>query len=119
MSNYLAVATVTATIAWLLRPVTSVEPGATLTFQRPDLLEKNLAPGAVGINVYMYRATTDPYFENADLPTRWNDGGEARLPQSALDLDYLLSCYGDDTRLEPQRLFGWLEMALHAQPVLT
>src|SRR5262249_10133728 len=28
-------------------------------------------------------------------------------------------CYGDDTRLEPQRLFGWLEMALHAHPVLT
>ncbi len=42
-----------------------------------------------------------------------------RRPQAALDLHYLLSFYGDDAQLEPQRLFGSVVRTLHTFPVLT
>lgn len=36
-----------------------------------------------------------------------------------LDLNYLLTFYGDDDTLEPQRLLGCAVSALNARPVLT
>ena len=40
-------------------------------------------------------------------------------PQVALDLHYLLTFYGEEAQLEPQRLFGSVVRTLHARPVLT
>ena len=117
MSNYLAVATVTASIGYLLAPVKRVLDNANITFKRPSALDQGPSL-ETGINVYMCRTATDPFFRNADLPTRSHAGGPLKVPTIGLGLDYLLTFYGDDTKLEPQRMLGWAQSQLHAQPVL-
>jgi hypothetical protein len=123
VSNYLAIATVTATLAQILSSgasgVSNAVSGAVVTFLRPDKVEANAPSGGVGVNIYLYKVDTNPFFRNADLPTRRADGSAAQLPQVALDLSYLFSFYGDDGKLEPQLLLGWTEAVLHQQPILT
>lgn len=119
MSNFYAVGAVTATIAYVLRGVGDAVQGAGVHFNRPDRLRDDLTVGEAGVNIYLYKIDPDPSFRNADLPFTWTDGQPAALPQAALDLNYLVSFYGDDTRFEPQRLLGWTEAALHREAVLT
>jgi hypothetical protein len=118
MSNYLAIATATATLRQLLHDGASHDvPGARVTMTRPDALE-----GAVtdpSINVYLYQVSPNPAWRNADLPTRRADGQLAQRPRAALDLHYLLTFYGDDEQLEPQRLLGSAVRTLHTQPMLS
>ena len=118
MSNYLAVATVTATLSHLLQSAAGSDvPGATVTTTRPD--------GAAGdspapaINLYLYQVSHNPTWRNKDLPTRRTDGRLAQRPRVALDLHYLLSFYGNEAQLEPQRLLGSAVRTLHARPILT
>jgi hypothetical protein len=54
-----------------------------------------------------------------DLPARNADGHLITRPKVALDLHYLLTFYGDDTTLEPQRLLGLTVSGIHAKPILT
>ena len=61
----------------------------------------------------------DPAWRNQDLPTRRPDGSVAQRPQAALDLHYLISYYGDDSELEPQRLLGSTVRTLNARPLVT
>jgi hypothetical protein len=42
-----------------------------------------------------------------------------RRPQAALDLHYILTFYGSETSLEPQRVMGSVVRTLHAQPLLS
>ncbi|HEX2516120.1 MAG TPA: DUF4255 domain-containing protein [Chloroflexota bacterium] len=118
MSNYLAIATVTATLSHLLQSAAGSDvPGATVTTTRPD--------GAAGdspapaINLYLYQVSHNPTWRNKDLPTRRADGRLAQRPRVALDLHYLLSFYGNEAQLEPQRLLGSAVRTLHARPILT
>jgi hypothetical protein len=75
-------------------------------------------PTPAGINIFLYQVTPNSALRNADLPTRAGDGSILQKPQVALDLHYLLTFYGDDTLLEPQRLLGAATLALHANPTL-
>lgn len=118
MSNFLAIATVTAVLSETLQAAAGADvPGATVTTVRPT------APGsgvpAVGVNIFLYQVTPNAAWRNSDLPTRRAGGDLVRRPRVALDLHYLLSCYGDDGLLEPQRLVGSITRTLHAQPVLS
>jgi hypothetical protein len=117
MSNFLAVATVTATLRQMLLPVVGKDvPGATVTTQRPDA-----AGGAQGlcVNIYLYQVTPNAAWRNEDLPTRRTGGELVKHPQVALNLHYLLTFYGDEGNLEPQRLLGSVMRTLHTRPVLT
>jgi hypothetical protein len=117
MSNFLAVATVTATLRQMLLPVVGKDvPGATATTQRPDA-----AGGAQGlrVNLYLYQVTPNAALRNEDLPTRRTEGELVKHPQVALNLHYLLTFYGDEGNLEPQRLLGSVVRTLHTRPVLT
>ena len=117
MSNFLAPATVTAVLQRVLQAAVSADvPGATVTTDRP--LTASATPKAA-VNVYCYMATPNPHLRNADLPTRNGGGQLVQRPEAALDLHYLVSCYGDDTQLEPQRLLGSVARTLHAFPVVT
>lgn len=118
MSNFLAIATVTTALRQLVQEAAAAAvPGATVTTARPA------APGAgmpeKGVNVYLFHVTPNAALRNADLPTRRGEGSLARRPQIALDLHYLLSFYGAESELEPQRLLGSVMSALHARPVLS
>ncbi len=116
MSNFLAVATATATLGRALQgPVGSEVPGATVTTVRPQ----GQPPQNSGVNVYLYQVSPNAAWRNSDLPTRASDGRLVERPRVALDLHYILSFYGDEAELEPQRLLGSVVRTLHARPLLT
>lgn len=118
MSNYLAIATVTATLQRTLQTIIQVDvEGARVTTVRPDVLGSG-AP-ETGVNIYLYHVMPNPAWRNADLRTRYTEGAFAKRPQAALDLYYMISCHGNETELEPQRLLGSVVRTLHARPVLT
>src|SRR4051794_22217124 len=114
MSNFLAVATVTATLQRVLQ--TSVQTdvaGATVTMVRPAVGQNTGLP-ATGVNIFLYQSSINPHWRNADLPTRRPDSEGMQRPQAGLDLHYLLSFYGTETTLEPQRLLGSTVAFLHS-----
>jgi hypothetical protein len=116
MSNYLAIATVTATLQRLLQSVQLDVLGANVTTVRPD------ASGGtpeVGVNIYLYQATPNPAWRNADLRNRRPKGDLIKQAQAGLDLYYLFTFYGNEVELQPQRLLGSTIRILVDQPVLT
>lgn len=118
MSNFLAIATVTAGLRHALGPVVATAvPGASVTTMRPDA-PANGTPDP-RVNLYLFQTTPNAAWRNADVPTRRTDGALVQRPQVALDLHYLVTFYGDDGQLEPQRLLGSVVRTLHAAPVLT
>lgn len=118
MSNFLAVATVTTVLGQLLQGAARrAVPGAAVTTGRPET-GGDVARGA-GINLYLYQVSPNGALRNNRMPARAGDGTLLQRPQVALDLYYLLTFYGDDLRLEPQRLLGSAVSALESQPVLT
>src|SRR4051794_10754780 len=118
MSNFLAIATVTAGLRQLLAPVVAAAvPGATVTTVRPDATMN--AASQAGVNIYLYQVTTNAAFRSADLPIRSTSGQIIQRPQVALNLNYLLTFHGDESQLETQRLLGSVVSMLYANPVLT
>jgi uncharacterized protein DUF4255 len=116
VSNFLAIATVTAALQEVLQPaVGSAVPLAKVGFSRPD----GGGAGAPLVNVYLYQVTPNAAYRNADLPTRRSDATLMGRPQAALDLHYLFTFHGNDDQLEPQRLLGAVSTTLHAQPLLS
>ena len=116
MSNFLAIATVTAALRQTLQAAVGIDvPGSTVTTQRPDAL----ATTDPHVNIYLYQVTPNATWRNADLPTRRTDGGLVQRPQAALNLHYLLTVYGDEEKLEPQRLLGSVVRTLHTRSVVT
>jgi hypothetical protein len=118
MSNFLAIAAVSATLRRILNDAVSADvPGSTVTTARPD----GGAGGApvTGVNLFLYQVMANAAGRNADLPTRRDDGTVVQRPREALDLHYLLSFTGRENELEPQRLLGSVARTLHAQPVLS
>jgi Pvc16 N-terminal domain len=117
MSNFLAIATVTATLRQTLQTAVGTDvAGATVTTLRPDAPENGAAEARV--NLYLYQVTPNAAWRNADLPTRNPAGRLVDRPQVALDLHYLLSFYGNEGDLTPQRLLGSVARTFHARPVL-
>jgi hypothetical protein len=118
MSNFLAVATVTAALSQFLQAAVGPDvPGATVTTLRPDGNGGGMPP--TGVNIFLYQVTSNPAWNGMDLPTRRSNGDLIQRPQAALDLHYLLTFYGAEAQLEPQRVLGSVVRALHARPVLT
>ncbi len=118
MSNHLAIATVTASLAQVLQGVVEKDvAGLTVTTTRPD--SANAAAGGTRVNIYLYQVTPNAAWRNSDLPTRADDGRFMQKPRVALDLHYLLTFYGNEAQLEPQRMLGSTVRALHSRPVLT
>lgn len=117
MSNHLAIATVTATLRHLLQTaLVANDLSATVTTQRPERLAEQLQNA--GINIYMYHVTPNVALRNHDLPTRRADSTVLRSSQVALDLYYLLTFYGQEAELTPQRMLGTAVSALHSEPMV-
>jgi Pvc16 N-terminal domain len=118
MSNHLAIATVTATLARIVQAGVKAATGAapTVTTLRP------VAGGGipeVGVNIFLYHATPNTAINNADLNLRRPKGELVRRWQVGFDLNYLLTFYGDEERLEPERLMGCAVKTLCDYPFLT
>ncbi len=118
MSNYLAIATVTATLQRVLQAAIQMDiAGARVTTVRPDATGGGTPE--VGVNVFLYQANPNPAWRNADLRNRRPKGELAKQAQAGLDLYYLMSFYGNEVELEPQRLLGSTVRTLIDQPILT
>ena len=104
MSNFLAIATVTAALQQLLQgPVKNAVNSATVGFARPD--------GSSGqqtalVNLYLYQVTPNAAYRNADTPTRRLDGTLVQRPQVALDLHTPQRTVLVET-LGPGTVLGW------------
>jgi hypothetical protein len=118
VSNYLAIANVTAALRQVVEDAAreAVE-GADVTHVRPG--GTTVKTPATGANLFLYGVTPNPALRNADLPSRRASGETVRRPQTALDLHYLISFYGDDGKLDTQRILGAVVRTLHARPTLS
>lgn len=117
MSNHLAIATVTAALQRILQGIAQTDvAGARVTTVRPD--NSGTGTPETGVNIYLYQVTPVNW-RNSDLPTRRSTGQVIKRPQIALNLNYLITFYGNELDLEPQRLLGAVVRALHAQPILS
>lgn len=115
MSNFLAVATVTATLQTLLTDaVAGHVPGSSATVARPEAT----VTGST-VTIYLYHVTPNSAWRNNDLPTRNRQGQLTRRPRIALDLHYLFSFFGTEADFVPQRLLGSVVSTLHARPLLS
>jgi hypothetical protein len=117
MSNHLAIATVTAAFKALLARAVQAVPGAQVTSVRPDEIGKDGMTR--GVNVYLFLATINPSLENQDTPTRRADGTAVEVPCTPVDLHYLLTFFGDESKLEPQLLLGSTLAVVRRQPIIT
>lgn len=123
MSNYLAIATVTAVLKELIeRSVQAsgaVTPGPTsfsVTTVRPSD-QTHLTKR--GVNVFLHHVTPNAHWRNHDLPARRSGGALVQRPTAAIDLHYVLTFHGDETRWEPQRYYGVVLRTLHGHPTLS
>ncbi len=117
MSNFLAIATATEVLRQIVDDAVRVDvSGASAKAVRPNAPDTEL-PNP-GVNVFLYQVTPNVAWRNADVPTRRVNGDLVQRPRAAIDLHYLLSFYGSDAEMEPQRLLGSAIRALHEQPVL-
>jgi hypothetical protein len=120
MSNHLAIATVTASFAEILRSAArTVIPNADteISTRRPDDPRTQNTPPR--INLYLYTVVPNAALRNADLPGRRSDGSLIQRPQAAVDLHYLLTFYGNEGQYHSQRLMASVIASLHARPVLS
>lgn len=125
MSNYLAIATVTAALRDFLQgEVIRAIPGAAVTTRRPEAAHDGGLHKAA-VNIFLYMVTPNPAWRNTDIEYRYPASPKLdterimRRPQVPLNLSYLLSFYGNEVELEPQRLLGRVVSALHAYPRLS
>lgn len=126
MSSTLRIAAVTSTLRHVLHEsLSSAEPGSfggtEVTNVRPDqhIGRGALGDSAAGLNVFLYRVTSNEAWGPKDLPSRRADGSRTQQTMTALDLHYLVTAWGNDASLEEQRLLAHAVVALAGTPVLT
>jgi hypothetical protein len=118
MSNYLSIATVTASLQRMLQASVQKDiDGARVTTVRPGSLGGGGTPES-GVNLFLYQVSRNTALNNADATPSRSKGNIAKR-QAAVDLFYMMSCYGNETELEPQRLLGSVIRTLNDQPLLT
>jgi hypothetical protein len=91
-------------------------PGARVTMLDPS--SASLRTGDAIVNLYLFRTIRDPNMSNRDLPTRGAAGQPMASPTLMLQLDYMISFFGEEARLDPQRLLGLVAGGLNAAPYL-
>jgi hypothetical protein len=104
VSNYLAVATVTATLQRMLQSVVQIDvDGARVTTVQPGQIGRGTPE--TGINLFLYQVSRNPALKNSDMLSGRSKGNPVKR-QSVIDLYYIISFYGNEGELEPQRLLG-------------
>ncbi|MGH6616996.1 Pvc16 family protein [Sphingomonas sp.] len=91
-------------------------PGARVTTLNPSA--EALRSGDPIVNLYLFRTVRNGFASNNDLPTRSAAGKSLASPVVKLDLDYMITFFGDDAKLDPQRLLGLVVGGLNAEPYI-
>ncbi|CAL9668491.1 DUF4255 domain-containing protein [Streptomyces sp. enrichment culture] len=116
MSNALAIAHVSQALALLIE--SHLQPEIDMAVKVEPRKPPTEPPAEPTISVFLYQVTPNSSRRNDDLPTRAPDGTLTRRARAALDLNYVISAYGDETELVGQRLLGSVVRTLHEIPVL-
>lgn len=123
MTNYYAIATVTAVLKDLLAGEldNATFHNLSITSKPPDKVEKESE--SPRLNVFLYNISQNSGFNTLDTPTRNSQGELVKRPIIALNLYYLLTAYAADSELElleidPQKVLAKAMMALNENPVL-
>lgn len=124
MSDFLAVAGVTAVLRWMLRDAvagsgvdTAVGATPAISALPPDRLVVG-ATETPQVNIFMYHVAFNGGWRNVGQPELDPSGRRIAAPPLAIDLHFLLSAYGPN-ELDGEILLGWAMQVLHEQPVLT
>jgi len=118
VSDYKAIATVTATLRTIIEGALKGIQGIDVKTERPNDLEREIGSDGTGVNIFLYQVETDADLRNADLPSRSRNGHVIQRPQVALKLNYLLTFYATDGELVTQQLLGKVVSVLHTYPVI-
>lgn len=113
MSNYLIIAAVSWAIKTLLEQAASVVNNTTVTTGIPK--ETNGA----NINLFLYQVSHNPHLMNVNTFAHSADDSLLKQRPLALDLNYLITFYGEESELEPHRLVGSVISHLNNKPILT
>jgi hypothetical protein len=123
MSDYLAVAGVSAVLRTLLTSalpsdgpstILGTPPGISST--SPDLIVTG--PGEQPrLNIFMYYASFNAALRNLGLPSSNAQGLQVSDPPLALNLHYLVSAYGGN-QFDPEILLAWAMQVFHETPVV-
>ncbi|MFF2811774.1 DUF4255 domain-containing protein [Streptomyces sp. NPDC058000] len=116
MSNALALATVTQALALLIEH--NLHPEIDMAVSVETRKPPADPPTDPTITVFLYQVTHNPSMRNNDLVTRASDGTLLKRPAAAIDLQFLISAYGEEQELVGQRLIGSVVRTLHEIPVL-
>ncbi len=127
MSNSLAIATVTEAFRQQIqKALTDSESetgisGALSKALRPSTTTSGHPAGESNVyaGLYMYQVIPNTAWRNDFSPVRRSDGSAVRGTRSAYDLYYLITFYGDESKLEPQRILGSVVRKIVSEPVLT
>ncbi|MDA4121762.1 MAG: DUF4255 domain-containing protein [Thaumarchaeota archaeon] len=118
MTNFQAIATVTATIAYLMNGIQNDVPAASITTKPPDVVV-NAAPYA-GLNIFLYQVNLNQSYRNLDQPARNAAGTLVKRPRLAINLEYLLTATGDgNDDIQAHQILASAMRILHENPVLT
>ncbi|MFJ1546120.1 DUF4255 domain-containing protein [Streptomyces sp. NPDC088246] len=116
MSNALAIAHVTQALALLIEA--NLQPEIDMAVKVETRKPPADPPTEPTITVFLYQVTPNTSQRNNDLTTRAPDGRLLKRPAAALDLNFVISAYGEETELVGQRLIGSVVRTLHEIPVL-
>ncbi|MFJ9820827.1 Pvc16 family protein [Streptomyces sp. NPDC101151] len=116
MSNALAIAHVSQALALLIE--SHLQPEIDMAVKVEPRKPPTEPPTDPTISVFLYQVTPNTSQRNNDLPTRAPDGTLVRRAAAALDLQYVITAYGDETELVGQRLIGSVVRTLHETPIL-
>lgn len=118
MSNHLAIATVTATLARVIQAGIQSVTGAA---PKVTMLQPSAGSGVpeMGVNIYLYQVAPNTSYNNTDLTHKRPKGDLIRRAQIGVDLSYMLTVYGDEQRMEPQIFMSTILKTLVDYPFLT
>ncbi|HMO76221.1 MAG TPA: DUF4255 domain-containing protein [Sphingopyxis sp.] len=118
MSNFRALAVVTATLEHILQDAANQAVGqADVRVGAPTA--KLAEEGKPVVNIFLFRALPNAPGRNDHFPSRGGGGAPRARARLTLDLHYVLSFYGDGAKFEPERLYAATALALEHAPGLS
>jgi hypothetical protein len=118
MNTGFAVAATTVTLADRLHAlIGDAVPGARVTTLNPG--SESLRSGDPIVNLFLFRSARNGLVSNNALTARSAAGQPLTSPVMRVDLDYMISFFGDDAKLDPQRLLGLVVGGLNAEPIIS
>lgn len=117
MSHHLAVASITETLAHLLRDIVGPQvPGLEVTTGTPV---HSAAVASPRVDICLYQVRPNATMRNTALPTATGEDAAPPRHDLTLELNYLVSFHGPAERLIAQQLLAHTVMAFHMNAVIS